>query len=112
MSVDTGRKVAEAEPSPAGDENRPAVGEGEGVPTLDLADLIQDDNGEIVLFNDSHLPVLALRTDAAAVSRGEVGAHTTASGEDVSGFSYVSFSNGLTVFFKGTDLIVVDGGDA
>ena len=35
---------------------------------LAMADLISDDNGEIVLFNDSGLRSLILRTDAAVVA--------------------------------------------
>jgi hypothetical protein len=77
---------------------------------LELADLISDDNGEIVLFNDSGLRSLALRTEAAVVANGRMQAHRTATGEDVSGFKFVRFDNGLTLYFEeALHLVVVSG---
>lgn len=74
---------------------------------LALTDLVSDANGEVVIFNDSGFRTLALHTDAAVVADGRVGAHVTAGGEDVSGFNYVTFENGMTVYFQeGLDLIV------
>ena len=74
---------------------------------LSLADLISDDNGEIVFFNDSSFRSLAIETDAQVVSRGQATAHRTAAGEDVSGFHYVTFENGLTLYFEdGLDLLL------
>jgi hypothetical protein len=74
---------------------------------LALADLVGDANGEVVIFNDSGFRTLALRSDAAVVADGRVETHRTASGEDVSGFKYVTFGNGVTVYFQeGLDLIV------
>ena len=74
---------------------------------LSMAELMSDANGEVVIFNDSGFRTLALRTDAAVVTEGQARAHVTAGGEDVSGFHYVTFENGLTVYFQeGLDLIV------
>lgn len=74
---------------------------------LALAELMSDANGEVVIFNDSGFRTLALRTDTAVVTEGQARAHVTAGGEDVSGFNYVTFENGLTVYFQvGLDLIV------
>ena len=74
---------------------------------LRLQDLVEDANGEVVLFNDSHLARLALATDVAPVERGEAGPHVTAAGEDVSGFHFIAFGNGLKLFFQeGLDLVV------
>ena len=43
------------------------------------------------------------------VEEGEAGRHMTAAGEDVSGFRYVAFANGLRLYYQlGLDLIVVD----
>lgn len=85
---------ASPEPEPAG-------------PVLDLADLMLDDNGEVVLFNDSNLRSLTLRAGARLVRRGEAGRHVTATGEDVSGFHYLAFDNGATIFFRpGLEVIV------
>src|SRR3954447_17842026 len=66
-------------------------------PVIDLADLMLDQNGEVVLFNDSTLRALPLRTGAGLVRRGEVGRHVTATGEDVSGFHYITFDNGVKI---------------
>ena len=74
---------------------------------LTLADLISDENGEIVFFNDSGFRTLSIETDAQVVSKGQATAHSTASGEDVSGFNYVTFENGLTLYFEeGLDLLL------
>ena len=73
-----------------------------------LSDLISDANGEVVLYNDSGLRSLAVSTDAAVVGRGEAGRHVTAAGEDVSGFRYLAFENGLKLYFRaGLDLVLV-----
>jgi hypothetical protein len=78
-------------------------------PVLDLADLMLDENGEVVLFNDSNLRSLALCTEARLVRRGEVGRHVTATGEDVSGFHYLAFDNGAKIFFRPGLEVVVAG---
>ncbi len=72
----------------------------ESTVTLALSDLIQDANGEIVLFNDSHLRRLALVTDAEELARGRAPHHVTAAGEDVTGFAYVTFDNGVTLYYQ------------
>lgn len=75
---------------------------------LALADLMRDQNGEVVLFNDSGLRALAVSADVAVVAEGEAGRHQMAAGEDVSGFRYVVFEGGLKLFYQpGLDLIVV-----
>lgn len=74
---------------------------------LALADLISDDNGEIVFFNDSEFRTLSIETQSSVMSKGQANAHVTAGGEDVSGFSYVTFENGVTLYFEeGLDLIL------
>lgn len=76
--------------------------------TLHLTDLIEDSNGEVVLFNDSHLPRLAVATDIVAVGRGEAGRHVTANGDDVSGFHFITFDNGMKLYYQdGLDLVLV-----
>jgi hypothetical protein len=67
---------------------------------LALGDLVRDANGEVVLFNDSGLQALAVSTDAAVVGEGRAVRHRTAAGEDVSGFRYVAFDNGLKLFYQ------------
>jgi hypothetical protein len=82
-------------------------GEADDLLTLRLDDLIQDDNGEVVLFNDSGLRALAVATDAGIVAEGSSGHHVTAAGEDVSGFHYVTFDTGLTLYYQhGLEVIV------
>jgi hypothetical protein len=67
---------------------------------LAVKDLVRDANGEVVLFNDSGLRSLAVSTDAAVVGQGRATRHKTAAGEDVSGFRYVAFDNGLKLFYQ------------
>jgi hypothetical protein len=74
---------------------------------LAMADLVSDDNGEIVFCNDSGFRSLAIRTDSQIVANGQAEPHVTAAGDDVSGFQYVTFDNGLTLFYEeGLHLIV------
>lgn len=74
---------------------------------LTLTDLLSDDNGEIVFFNDGGFRTLTIDADDAVVSRGQASNHRTAAGEDVSGFNYVTFANGLTLYFEeGLDLLL------
>lgn len=91
---------ADARPGDGGVDNPPIV--------LALSDLIQDRNGEVVLFNDSGLRCLGISTEVAVVAEGEAEQHRTAAGEDVSGFRYITFDNGLTLFYQpGLELMVV-----
>lgn len=74
---------------------------------LTLSELVGDAHGEVVIFNDSGFRTVSLRTGAAVVAEGEVAKHVTAGGEDVSGFKYVTFDNGVTLYFPdGLDLIL------
>ena len=79
-------------PAPADDEAELVV--------LSLSDLVSDANGEVVLFNDSGLRSLALGVDAAVVGEGKAGRHVTAAGEDVSGYRYMAFDNGVKLYFR------------
>jgi hypothetical protein len=86
------------------------VGSEEPPLILALDDLVRDANGEVVLFNDSGLRALALSTDAAVVGEGRAARHKTAAGEDVSGYRYVAFDNGLKLFFQpDLELLLVHG---
>ncbi|MEZ5932488.1 MAG: hypothetical protein R3F54_11125 [Alphaproteobacteria bacterium] len=76
---------------------------------LALEDLISDDNGEIVFFNDGGFRTLSIETDAQVVASGQATSHRTSAGEDVSGFNYVTFENGVTLYFDdGLDLLLPD----
>jgi hypothetical protein len=72
--------------------------DGAGV-VITLADLVQDSNGEVVLFNDSGLRSLGLATNAAVIQEGQLARHVTAAGEDVSGFRFILFEGGLKLLF-------------
>lgn len=78
----------------------PALAEDDELVVVALSDLVSDANGEVVLFNDSSLRSLALGVDAAVVDEGKAGRHVTASGDDVSGYRYVAFDNGVKLFFR------------
>lgn len=78
---------------------------------LALTDLVGDANGEIVILNDSGFRTLAILTEASVTADGRVQKHVTASGEDVSGFNYVTFANGVTLYYPdGLDLILQPDG--
>ena len=74
---------------------------------LAMSDLVGDANGEVVFFNDSGLRRLSIATDAAVVANGRAAAHRTAAGQDVSGFRFLTFDNGLTLYYEsGLDVVV------
>jgi hypothetical protein len=74
---------------------------------LVLADVVCDVNGEAVVFNDSGWRTLAVRTEAGVAAEGRIQQHVTAGGEDVSGFSYVTFDNGVTLYYpEGLNLLL------
>jgi len=73
---------------------------------LHLAELVGDANGEIVFLNDSGFRTLGLCTDVPVVAEGRSEARVTAGGADVSGFKYVTFDNGLTLYYDDVDLII------
>lgn len=83
------------------------VPKAEGEVELTLEDLISDDNGEIVFFNDGGFRTLSITTGSSVVSNGQANNHATAGGEDVSGFQYVTFDNGTTLYYEeGLDLLL------
>ncbi len=88
------------EPAPAGMAPATEV-------ELAMSDLLADANGEIVLFNDSGLRRLAIATDAAVVGDGRSGAHRTATGQDVSGFRFLTFDNGVRLYYDAELDVVV-----
>jgi hypothetical protein len=74
---------------------------------LAMSDLVADADGEVVFFNDSGLRRLSIATDAAVVADGRAGAHRTAAGQDVSGLRFMTFDNGLTLYYQaGLDVVV------
>ena len=98
--ADDAARRAGHEPAPAG---MAAASEVE----LAMSDLVADANGEIVLFNDSGLRRLAIATDAAVVGDGRSGAHRTATGQDVGGFRFLTFDNGVRLYYDAELDVVV-----
>ena len=84
----------------------PAVGE---AVLLELADLLPDASGEVVLFAGDDLPVNIV-TDQPITEAGIAEAHVTAAGVDVTGHHYYSFESGLTVYSPTDVLIVAESG--
>lgn len=74
--------------------------------SLSLRDMMRDANGEVVLFNDSNLRSLTLLTNAQRTGQGQAKSHVTASGADVTGYRYISFDDGTTLYFH-PDLEIV-----
>lgn len=92
-----------------GEPDEEEVGPAEDI-VLDLADLVRDENGEVVLFNDSGLRSLSVSTAARLADEGVAGNHVTAAGDDVSGFRYFLFDDGLRLYFApDLELILVRG---
>ncbi len=75
---------------------------------LALSDLIAGDAEEVVLFNDSAVREVVLESAAAPVAEGEVDGHVTADGVDVSGFCYLRFPQGLTLYHDPDTRVRVD----
>lgn len=106
---DIERTLAEIARQPVG-EPAGSAAEPAAEVELAMADLVGDANGEIVFCNDSGFRSLAIHTDSQVVGDGRTEAHRTAAGDDVSGFNYVRFENGLTLFYEeGLQLIVLGG---
>ena len=105
---------AAAAPRTAGAVSRDTAGDAvaavprDDVVTLEFSDLLSDSNGEIVLFNDSHLPVMAVRVESPPVASGGVGSHVTAAGDDVTGYRFVAFDDGTKLFYQDSmDLVIL-----
>ena len=82
-----------SEPGSGGDE---APGVDEPI-VLELADLLPDEAGEVVLFAGDDVTVNLL-TDSALTGSGIADKHVTAAGVDVSGQHYYNFEGGITVY--------------
>jgi hypothetical protein len=74
---------------------------------LALDEVIGDGNGEVVFYNEAGLTSLTVRTDDAVVARGTATEHGPSDDHDISGFAFVSFESGLTLYYpEGLDLAV------
>jgi hypothetical protein len=100
-------------PSPAvpsddapGDDMPLADASGDDALVLNLADLLPDVDGAVVMLTDDIVPV-SLVTDEPLSGQGVVGAPASAGGLDVQGLYYYSFANGLTLY-SDTDIVIVN----
>ncbi|MGH6944100.1 MAG: hypothetical protein ACREH6_07760 [Geminicoccaceae bacterium] len=97
-------------PEPSGEPGRASV---LGIDHLVLAldQVIADGNDEVVFVNDAGLAHVAVSTDVDVVAQGTAIEHVTADGQDVSGFAFVTFASGMTLFYPdGVDLALVPTG--
>jgi hypothetical protein len=76
----------------------PATDVQDGRFRLSVDELIPGRANEVVLFNDSAMREIVLESSRRPSDHGIVDAHVTADGVDVSGFRYVRFADGLTIF--------------
>ena len=65
---------------------------------LDLGDLIADARGEVVVsdLGGAHLTITA---NEGVASSGQMDGHVTQEGLDVTGFQFVTFENGITLYY-------------
>ena len=73
---------------------------GPDLASLDIDDLIADGNNEIVVFDDAGGIGIVLQSSQPVIDSGQVDQHVTAAGDDVSGYAFLTFESGLTVFYE------------
>lgn len=78
------------------DQQADLLDPGEAV-VLALSDLVPDEHGEVVLFNDAEAPVM-IAADLPVIASGLAEPHVTAAGIDVTGMHFSSFETGITVY--------------
>ncbi len=82
---------------------------GEESVVLELADLLPDEAGDVVLFAGDDFAV-NLVSDQPVADAGLAEAHVTATGVDVTGLHYYAFENGVTVYSQ-SDLLILNSAD-
>ncbi|MCB1883513.1 MAG: hypothetical protein KDG89_05875 [Geminicoccaceae bacterium] len=102
--ADLARSFLGAADAPA--DVRPGASEG-GI-SLQMSDLIADAGGELVLYGQGELNILA---DGGFSAGASAAAHVTAGGEDVTGFGFIAFASGTTVYFPADLAVHVVGSD-
>lgn len=78
-------------------EQYPEVGGEDDVVVLDLADLLPDESGDVVLFAGDELPV-NINAQESVAAQGVADGHVTATGVDVTGLNFYAFENGVTIY--------------
>lgn len=87
----------EPAPIPPGRPEPPAS-PGRIVPELELGELIPDAEGAIVLFDDSAIGRLIVRTELPVAASGIASPRRTAAGVEVGGMRYVTLAGGPTLY--------------
>jgi hypothetical protein len=84
-----------------------AASSSEPIMVLTLRDLMPDSGGEVAIQSFGVPAVGIEASEAIAVtSSGTIGSHVTAAGEDVSGYRFYAFDNGVTLYFP-PDMVVL-----
>ncbi|WP_374652801.1 hypothetical protein [Dongia sp.] len=68
--------------------------------TLNLADLLPDANGEIVILNEGDDPCLNIVTDLRLLESGIADQHVTDGGIEVKGLQYWVFEDGTKLYYS------------
>ncbi|MBI2253709.1 MAG: hypothetical protein HYU58_03725 [Proteobacteria bacterium] len=68
--------------------------------TLNLADLLPDANGEIVILNEGDDPCLNIVTDLRLLESGIAESHITDGGIEVKGLQYWVFEDGTKLYYS------------
>jgi len=66
---------------------------------LSLDELLPDTRGEVVLFSEAGPMAINITTDERIMETGMADHHVTSTGLDVSGYSFYTFEDGLTVYY-------------
>lgn len=74
---------------------------------LPLRGLQPDANGDIVLFDEAGSTAVGVTTGEKVTISGTVHRHVTAGGVDVSGFRFLRFESGVTLYYPAeTDMVI------
>jgi hypothetical protein len=78
---------------------------------LSLRDLVPDAAGEVAIQSIG-VPAVGIETgEQVAITRsGGVGQHVTTAGDDVSGYRFYAFDNGMTVYFPPDTVVLIGSG--
>ena len=84
-----------------------AASAAEPIMVLTLQDLVPDAGGEVAMQSFG-VPAVGIDPggSAAMTSSGTISSHVTAAGEDVSGYRFYAFGNGITLYFP-PDMVVL-----
>jgi hypothetical protein len=73
---------------------------------LSLDDLIADDHDEIVIYSGEGIEAITI-VGGTVTHAGTVEFHVTAAGDDVAGFQFITFDNGITLYHEASLAVTV-----